>query len=88
MKTVLPIGVFEPFSPEVIDAMQAAFTEACRVVGCEGNDRAREAVALHIINAAQRGIQDPSSLRDEAVAYWRRLNSPNRPNDESSAARE
>jgi hypothetical protein len=72
MKTVLPIRVFETFTPEIIDGMQAAFTEACRIVGCEGNDKARETIALHIINTAQRGIHDPTSLRDEAVAHWQR----------------
>jgi hypothetical protein len=81
VKTVLPIGFFEPFTPEIIDAMQAAFTEACRTVGCEGNGEALETIALHIINTAQRGIHDPAVLRDEAIAHWRRLNSPTRPNE-------
>lgn len=72
MKTVVPIGAFEPFTPESIDAMQAAFNEACKIVGATERHQERETIAMSIISTAQRGIHDRTFLRDEAVAQWRR----------------
>jgi hypothetical protein len=40
MKSVLPIYLFEPFTPEMIATMQAAFDEACVLVGCKDDDEA------------------------------------------------
>jgi hypothetical protein len=73
MKSVLPIYLFEPFTPEMVATMQAAFDEACMLVGCKEDDEAREAIGLHIIEGAQRGIRGVTQLRDAAVAHWQEI---------------
>jgi hypothetical protein len=65
MKSVLPIGS----TPEDVTLMQAAFDEACELAGCLGDDEAREAIGLHIIEGAQRGIRGVTQLRDYAVVH-------------------
>lgn len=68
--------------------MQAAFTAACALVGAT-DYAGRETIAMNIISTAQRGIYDPTFLRDDAVAQWRRVHAPkhSRPvTDEGSAA--
>lgn len=76
MRTVLPIKAFEPFTPDVIAEMDAAFKAAIAVIetktGRPATDLSREVVALRVVDAAQRGINDRHALRDDAVRYWER----------------
>jgi hypothetical protein len=91
---VLPIHVFKPFTPEVLEGMDWAFKAAIKIIEEEeagpASDMTREAVALHIVDAAQRGVRGREELRESALAYWRSLQkavpTPGRGEEGSSAA--
>ncbi|MGE0522124.1 MAG: hypothetical protein AB7O60_03690 [Variibacter sp.] len=74
MRTVLPIKLFEPFTMEVIDAMDWAFKATLMMVE-NGEpllrDEDREVIALRIVESAQRGMSDRRSLCEDAVEHWR-----------------
>ena len=56
------------FEPEMIEAMLAAFDEACRMLGLATvEDPLREFVATKIIECAQTGERDRVGLRDCAL---------------------
>ena len=73
------ISVFEhrPFTPEEVDILATAFDEAWETIKRSGStlaapryaNGAREVVAKHIIELAQRGIMDRHNLCADAVAY-------------------
>lgn len=73
MRTVLPIHVFEPFTPEAIEGMDWAFKASIKFIEEQAGpapDAIREAVALHIVASAQRGIRDREALREAAISHW------------------
>jgi hypothetical protein len=51
------------FDPEATHAMSVAFEDVCRALKLNGDARARETVALRIIELARRGERDPERLR-------------------------
>jgi hypothetical protein len=56
------------FEPEMIDAMAAAFEEACHMLGlAQVEDPLRELVASKIIECAQTGVREQALLRDCAL---------------------
>ena len=56
------------FDPEAIQAMCAAFEEACDDLGlARKHDRITELVALKIIEIAKTGVRDAEMLRDMAT---------------------
>jgi hypothetical protein len=60
------------FDAEAVEAMSAAFEEACHVLGlAERTDPLRDMVARKIIDCAQTGERDPARLRDCALAAIR-----------------
>jgi hypothetical protein len=73
MRRVVPIHVFEPFDFETINQMQSAFTEAVAIAeGMAGGtvpDSVREALALRIIECAQRGTEANTWVA-EAIKHW------------------
>jgi hypothetical protein len=51
------------FGPEETQAMSVAFDEVCRALNLsETATRAREAVAIRIVELARRGERDPARL--------------------------
>ncbi|MGE0750359.1 MAG: hypothetical protein AB7K64_07200 [Variibacter sp.] len=76
MRTVLPIHVFEPFTPDVIEGMDWAFEASIKFIEEQAgpaSDAVREAVALQIVDAAQRGIRGREELRGAAISHWERM---------------
>ncbi len=56
------------FGPETIEAMSAAFDDACRTLGlAQVADPLREIVARKIIECAQTGERDQARLLDCAL---------------------
>ena len=56
------------FSPEDIKTMSHALEDACNALKVNGDARAREAIAIRIIELARRGDLDAAKLRDRVVA--------------------
>lgn len=55
------------FAPEATHAMSVAFDEACQALKLGDDVRAREAIALRIIELARRGEHDSERLRDRVL---------------------
>jgi hypothetical protein len=63
--TVYPLFRNEPFEPEAIVNMSRVYTDVCRTLGLSDADHSRtNAVAVTVIEFAQRGARDPILLRD------------------------
>jgi hypothetical protein len=55
----------EPFEPEAIVSMTRAYTDVCATLGLsDGDHHKNNAVAVKVIEFAQRGARDPILLRD------------------------
>jgi hypothetical protein len=53
----------EAFDPELLEAMGAAFGQACRALGLnDRSDKLTEMVARHIVEEAQRGVRTKTAL--------------------------
>jgi hypothetical protein len=67
----MPITPFlrnQAFTPEQIEAMSLAFTNACNALGLsDRTDKLTELVASHVIEWAQRGVLDPAELTAAAL---------------------
>ena len=62
---VYPLFKNEPFEPEAIVSMTRAYADVCRTLGLSDADRQEtNAVAVKVIEFAQRGARDPIKLRD------------------------
>jgi hypothetical protein len=76
LRTILPIQAFEPFTPEKITEMDAAFKATMAAIahrsGQPASDLARELVALRIVDVAQRGVSERHHLQEDAITYWER----------------
>jgi hypothetical protein len=55
------------FDPEVVHAMSVAFDEVCRALGVNDDDKARETIAVRIIELARRGESNADRLRDRVI---------------------
>jgi hypothetical protein len=68
---VMPITPFltgQPFDPEAVRAMSAAFDDVCKSLGLRaGADPAAEVIAKKIIELAQRGVRDPAALGERVL---------------------
>jgi hypothetical protein len=58
-------GVFEQAD---IKAMSMALDDVCKSLDLKGDERARETVAVRIIELARRGERSPTKLRDRLLA--------------------
>jgi hypothetical protein len=55
----------EPFEPEAIVSMTRVYADVCRMLGLSDTDHDEtKAVAVKVIEFAQRGARDPILLRD------------------------
>ena len=72
----MPIRPFlsgRPFDPQAIEAMSAAFTQACAHLGLvERDDPMTRFVARHIIDFAQRGVGTKTALYMNTIQEFRR----------------
>ncbi len=55
------------FQPNDVRAMSTAFDEVCEALRLNGNERARETVAIRVIELARRGERDADRLRDRLL---------------------
>jgi PAS domain S-box-containing protein len=55
------------FEPGIIHAMSVAFDDVCLALKVDGDVRARETIAVRIIDLAQRGEREPARLRDRML---------------------
>jgi hypothetical protein len=56
------------FGPRDIRAMSMALDEVCKALEVRNDERARETVAVRIIELARRGERSPTKLRDRVLA--------------------
>jgi hypothetical protein len=77
MGTIHPFKEGQPFDAATCEAMGLAFNTAWQKLLLSGThlassvyaDATREALAIHIIDLAKRGVRDVNRLRDDAVAF-------------------
>jgi hypothetical protein len=67
MATILRYLQEEAFQPHEVKAMSMALDDVCRELQLDGNARARETVAVRIIELARCGERSPTKLRDRVL---------------------
>jgi hypothetical protein len=68
MDTIKPFLERESvFGPSDINAMSIALDEVCKALRLDGNAKAKEVVAIRIIELARRGERSPTRLRDRLL---------------------
>ena len=65
MATIIPSSQDDAFDPDALRAMSIALEEVCRTLQVDGDQRAREVMAVRIVELARRGERDPSGLATE-----------------------
>jgi hypothetical protein len=55
------------FGPGEINAMSMALDDVCKALRLDGNAKAKEIVAIRIIELARRGERSPTRLRDRLL---------------------
>lgn len=55
------------FGPDAVQAMSTALEDVCRTLKIDGDQEAREAMAVRIIELARCGESDPERLRDRVL---------------------
>jgi hypothetical protein len=69
MATIVPFLKDEPaFDPADIKAMSMALDDVCKALLLNGDVKAKETVAVRIIELAGRGERSPTKLRDRVLA--------------------
>lgn len=64
----LPSEVAGVFEPGDVEAMSLACEEVCHALHINGDARARETIAVRVIELARRGEHSPTVLRDRVLA--------------------
>ena len=59
------VGTFEPTD---IHAMSMALEEVCKALKLDGDSKAKEIIAIRVIELARRGERSPTKLRDRVLA--------------------
>jgi hypothetical protein len=67
MPTILPFIQDNVFDPDALRAMSTALEDVCRKLQVNGDQRAREIMAVRIIELARHGERDPDRLRDRIL---------------------
>jgi hypothetical protein len=67
MTTIIPFLQKDAFDPDALRAMSTALEEVSRTLQLDGDQRAREVIAVRIIELARRGERDPERLRDRVL---------------------
>jgi hypothetical protein len=55
------------FEPSDLKAMSMALEDVCKALKLDGNAKAREVVAVRLIELARRGERNPTRLRDRLL---------------------
>jgi hypothetical protein len=55
------------FEPQDIQAMSTALDDVCRALNLDDDAKAKEIVAVRIIELARRGERNPTKLRDRVL---------------------
>jgi hypothetical protein len=69
--TIVPFLTRQPFDPELLRNMSAAFENTCRALKLPADGSAAETVARTIIELAQRGVHDRAELSAMALRQLR-----------------
>ena len=67
MGAILPFGSAGAFEPNDIQAMSLAYEDICDALHINGDIRARETIAVRVIELARRGECSPARLRDRVL---------------------
>jgi hypothetical protein len=68
MDTIIPVPEGESvFGPSEINAMSIALDDVCKALRLDGNAKAKNVVAIRIIELARRGERSPTRLRDRLL---------------------
>jgi hypothetical protein len=67
MTRIVPFFQDDAFDPDALRVMSLALEEACRELRVDGDQHAREAMAVRILELARHGERDPERLRDGAL---------------------
>jgi hypothetical protein len=67
MTTIIPFLQEDAFDPDELRAMSTALEEVSRTLQLDGDQRAREIIAVRIVDLARRGERDPEKLRDRVL---------------------
>jgi len=65
---ILPLGSAGAFEPNDVQAMSLAYEEICDALHINGDIKARETIAVRVIELARRGERCPTVLRDRVLA--------------------
>jgi hypothetical protein len=69
MPAIVPFLKSEPaFDPTDIKAMSMALDDVCKALSLNGDEQAKETVAVRIIELAGRGERSSTKLRDRVLA--------------------
>ena len=68
MGAILSLGSAGVFEPNDIQAMSLAYEDVCDALHINGDIRARETIAVRVIELAGRGERCPTVLRDRVLA--------------------
>ena len=68
MGAILPFVLAGAFQPNDIEAMSLACEEVCNALHINGDVRARETIAVRVIELARSGDLCPTVLRDRVLA--------------------
>ena len=67
MATIIPSSQDDAFDPDALRAMSIALEAVCRTLQVDGDQRAREVMAVRIVELARRGERDPQRLSDRVL---------------------
>ena len=72
MATIIPSSHDDAFDPDALRAMSIALEEVCRTLQLDGDQHAREVIAVRILELARRGERDPRRLSDRVLREARK----------------
>jgi ribosomal protein S12 methylthiotransferase accessory factor YcaO len=67
MAAITPLLQGSAFDPDALRAMSIALEEVCQTLQVDGDQRAREVMAVRIVELARHGERDPKRLRDRVL---------------------
>jgi hypothetical protein len=68
MGAIVPFLKGAAFEPEEIQSMSLALEDVCKGLKIDGDESAREIIAIRIIELARRGVRGATGLRDRLLA--------------------
>jgi hypothetical protein len=68
MGDIVPFLKGAAFEPEEIQSMSLALEDVCKALKIDGDESAREIIAVRIVELARRGVRGATGLRDRLLA--------------------